>query len=61
MMITNEFADLRSDFGPLEAHLMDESAKNQNMSWGGATCHEQLPKGPDVTLSASAAFVRATL
>jgi hypothetical protein len=34
MMLTNEFANLRSDFSPLKAHLTDELAKQrQNVSW----------------------------
>jgi hypothetical protein len=57
MVLTDELADLGRDFGTLKAHLTNESAKSQNV-FEGITCHEQLPEGPDVTQSASAAFVR---
>ena len=55
MVFTDEFADLGRDFGALKAHLTNESAKSSDKACsGGLTCHEQLPKGPDVTQSASA-------
>lgn len=61
MVLTDEFADLGRDFGALKAHLTNESARSPPKTCScseGLTCHEQLPKGPDVTQSASAA-VRA--
>ena len=55
VVFTDKFADLGRDFGALKAHLTNESAKSSDKACsGGLTCHEQLPKGPDVTQSASA-------
>jgi hypothetical protein len=55
-MFTNEFPDLRRDFGPFEAHL---NRRLRVSEWSQCifevTYHKQLPEGPDVTLSASAA------